>query len=95
MSEPQIPIALFRLGRIVATPNVLERLTQEDTLHAIQRHQAGDWGEVDEHDQQANYRALTGGGRLFSVYRSTNGVKFWAITEADRSVTTLLLPEDY
>ena len=95
MSTKNIPIALFRLGRIVATPNALERLTPEDTLHAIQSHQAGDWGEVDEHDQQANDRALTAGGRLFSVYRSANGVKFWAITEADRSVTTLLLPEDY
>jgi len=95
MSTKNIPIALFRLGRIVATPNALARLTQEDTLHAIQRHQAGDWGEVDEHDQQANDRALTEGGRLFSVYRSANGIRFWLITEADRSATTVLFPEDY
>ncbi len=95
MNTPQVPIALFRLGRIVATPNALAQLTQEDILHAIQRHQAGDWGEVDEHDQQANNHALTGGGRLFSVYRSAHRVKFWTITEADRSATTLLMPEDY
>ena len=95
MSTPQVPIALFRLGRIVATPNALAQLTQEDILHAIQRHQAGDWGEVDEHDQQANDHALTDGGRLFSVYCSASGIKFWVITESDRSATTLLMPEDY
>ena len=88
-------IARFRLGRIMATPNALAHLSPEDILRGIQRHQAGDWGEVDEHGQQANDRALTAGGRLFSVYRSANGIKFWTITEADRSATTLLMPEDY
>ena len=95
MNTPQGPIALFRLGRIVATPNALGRLTHDDILSAIQRHQAGDSGGVDEHDQQANDRALTEGGRLFSVYRSVSGIKFWTITEADRSATTVLMPEDY
>lgn len=95
MNAPQIPKALFRLGRILATPNALNKLAQDDILTAIRRHQAGDWGDVDDHDRQANDRALTEGTRLFSVYHSATGLKFWLITEADRSVSTVLLPEDY
>jgi len=95
MSAPKIPIALFRIGRIVATPNALANLQQPDILSALQRHQAGDWGDVDEDDRQANNCALTDGSRLFSVYHSANGTKFWIITEADRSSTTVLMPEDY
>ena len=95
MNTPPIAIALFRLDRIVATPNALSELSQRDMLSAIKRHQAGDWGEVDEHDRQANDRALSNGTRLFSVYRSVNGIPFWVITEADRFTTTVLLPEDY
>ena len=87
--------AKFRLGRIVSTPNALSQLTQDDILLAIKRHQAGDWGEVDEHDREENELSLKQGFRLLSVYHSANGTKFWIITEADRSVTTLLLPEDY
>ena len=95
MSDKNVPIALFRLGRIVATPNALGKLSHPDIFQALQRHQAGDWGDVDEEDRQANDRALTEGTRLFSVYHAANGVKFWVITEADRSATTFLLPEDY
>jgi len=95
MSGRALPIAKFRLGRLVATPNALSCIAQEEFLVGIRRHQAGDWGEIDEHDRQANERALMHGGRLVSVYRAANGVKFWIITEADRSATTLLLPEDY
>ena len=51
-------VALFRLGRINATPNALEKLSQQDILSCIQRHQAGDWGDVDDHDRGANNRAL-------------------------------------
>jgi len=95
MSAPRIPVALFRLGQIVATPNALRSLSQDDVLRGIQRHQSGDWGDVDVHDRNANDRALTDGTRLFSVYHSDAGLKFWIITEADRSVTTVLMPEDY
>jgi len=87
--------AKFRLGRIVSTPNALSRLTQEDILMGIKRHQAGDWGHVAEDSRQANERALIEGTRLLSVYHAVSGIKFWLITEADRSVTTVLLPEDY
>ena len=88
-------MAKFRLGRIVATPNALAHLTQDDILAGIQRHQSGDWGDVDEHDRQANDQALVEGSRLLSVYHGAAGTKFWIISESDRSVTTVLLPEDY
>lgn len=90
-----LALAKFRLGRIVATPNALAQLTQDDILLGIQRHQGGHWGDVGEEDRQANELALKHGTRLLSVYHSTSGVKFWIITEADRSATTVLLPEDY
>jgi len=95
MSAKSVPLAKFRLGHIVSTPNALSQLTQDDILMGIQRHQAGDWGEVDELDRQENELSLKQGFRLLSVYRAANGVKFWIITEADRSATTVLLPEDY
>ena len=88
-------LARFRIGKIYTTPNAMECLTTEDILLAIGRHQSGDWGDVDEHDRQANQRALVERTRLLSVYRSVNGIKFWIITEADRSSTTILLPQDY
>ena len=93
MNSP--PVARFRLGRLVSTPNALNKLSHDDILTAVWRHQAGDWGCVDDEDRRANDRALIEGTRLLSVYESANGVKFWLITEADRSVTTILMPEDY
>ena len=95
MSAGVVPVALFRLGHIVATANALAHLGNEDVLSAIQRHQAGDWGDLDEDDRQENALSLRQGFRLLSVYHSANGVKFYIITEADRSITTVLLPEDY
>ena len=95
MTTTTLPIAKFRLGKIVSTPNALDRLTQEDILMGIQRHQAGDWGDMDEHGRHENELSLKLGMRLWSVYHASNGVKFWLITEADRRVTTVLLPEDY
>jgi hypothetical protein len=87
--------AKFRLGRIVSTPNALSQLSQDNILEGIRRHQAGDWGDLDPEDKSANDQALTDGTRLLSAYQAANGTKFWLITEADRSVTTVLLPEDY
>ena len=95
MTTTTLPIAKFKIGKIVSTPNALDRLTREDILLAIGRHQAGDWGDVDEHDRTANELALVEGTRLWSVYHAGNGIKFWLITERDRSHTTVLLPEDY
>ena len=59
------------------------------------RHMAGDWGDVDEEDKAANDQALTDGSRLLSAYRTAAAKKLWIITEADRSATTILLPEEY
>ena len=95
IARNQITIALFRLGRIVSTPNALSRLSQEDILAGIQRHQAGDWGELPQDDMRENQLALEKGLRLFSAYHAKDGTKFWLITEADRSATTVLMPEDY
>ena len=95
MTTTVLPIAKFRLGKIVSTPNAVEQLTQEDILIAIGRHQAGDWGDMDEHGRDENELSLKLGMRLWSVYHAANGVKFWLITEAERSHTTVLLPEDY
>ena len=95
MSVEAYSVAKFRLGHIVSTPNALSRLTHEDILMGIKRHQSGDWGDVTENDRQANERALIEHTRLFSVYHAASGIKFWLITEADRSATTVLLPEDY
>jgi hypothetical protein len=93
MIPPNLPPV--PLGQTVATPAALGALTQADIVAALRRHAAGDWGEVDAHDRAANDDALREGERLLSVYRSVNGTTFWVITEADRSVTTVLLPDDY
>ena len=95
MNPDAIPVALFRLGRIVATAHALEVIPKEDILKAIARHQAGDWGDLPAEDLIANNKSVIEGSRLLSAYHSTQGVKFWVITEADRSITTVLLPEDY
>jgi len=85
----------FQLGRLVATPNALEHIPGPEILTALQRHMIGDWGDVCADDLAANENALVSETRLFSVYQSAGGTKFWIITEADRSSTTVLLPEDY
>jgi hypothetical protein len=87
--------AKFPAGRIVATPGALASLTHDDITSALARHLTGDWGEVTPHDRQENEFSLTHELRLFSIYSSAAGVRFYIITESDRSVTTLLLPEDY
>jgi hypothetical protein len=85
----------FRLGQTVITRAALAVLPQLDVLEALGRHSRGDWGDIDPEDRGVNEEALRDGDRLLSVYTSTDGRKFWIITEADRSVTTVLLPEDY
>jgi len=85
----------FQLGRLCATPNALSQTNQRDIDEALSRHIRGDWGDVCKEDWEANEQALVDGTRLLSVYRSESGAKFWIITEADRSITTILMPEDY
>ena len=85
----------FSLGRVVATPNALEAISPDEVAKALARHAACDWGDVGPADRKENELSLREGFRLFSVYHDRDGKRFWIITEADRSVTTVLLPEDY
>ena len=88
---------LFRLGRIVATPGALEALARagQDAKCFLERHASGDWGELDEHERAENDYSFAHGFRILSTYRTAGGASLWIITEADRSSTCLLLPEDY
>jgi len=95
MSGKSASAAKFRVGRIVSTSNALNHLTYDDILAGLLRHITGDWGDLDKDDRKENDLSLEKGFRLLSVYHAANGVKFWIITEADRSATTVLLPEDY
>lgn len=94
-TQPSPGRARVILGRLVITRAAVCTLTHGDIFIALRRHIRGDWGDVDLEDQGSNDAALKSGGRLLSSYRSTGGVRFWIITEADRSATTILLPEDY
>ena len=87
---------LFALGQTVATRGALETMQRlgVSPLALLSRHQRGDWGDLDKEDKQANDQALTLGDRIFSAYQLETA-KFWVITEADRSATTILLPEEY
>ena len=86
---------LFPLGKTVATRGVLTEVAHEAMYEALARHERGDWGEVPTEDKELNNRALEAGGRLFSTWSDPQGTKFYIITEADRSITTVLLPEEY
>lgn len=85
----------FPLGQVVATAHAMAVIVEHDMQLALQSHAAGDWGRINREDRLANEQALLHGERLLSVYQSSQGVKFWIITEADRSATTVLLPSDY
>jgi hypothetical protein len=84
----------FPLGQIAVTANASLRLATEEVVTALHRHASGDWGDLPAEDTLANELALQRQERLFSAYGSGRH-RFWVITEADRSVTTVLLPEDY
>ena len=93
--EPSRP-PLFPLGHLLATPQVLSVLDAHGIapLTLLQRHVQGDWGELVAEDQQVNQEALREGARLLSSYHIAPGITVWIITEADRSVTNLLMPDD-
>ena len=88
---------LFELGQTVATPGALDALEMNSQTPAefLSRHARGDWGSVCEEDAELNNQALIDGSRLLSSYSLKDGTKLWIITEADRSSSTLLLPEEY
>lgn len=88
---------LFPLGQIVGTPGALRALddSQQSPWIFIGRHVRGDWGDLCEEDKKENELSLKEGFRVMSAYTTFKGVKLWVITEADRSATTILLPEEY
>lgn len=85
----------FQPGKFYATLGTLEQFSRIELSLCIRRHLAGDWGELSKEDWRLNNQPLIRGGRLFSAYAMQNDRKLWIITEADRSATTCLLPEEY
>ena len=87
----------FSLGQVLATPGALAALqeAQDCFWPYLARHAAGDWGEVGREDKAENELSLREGFRILSAYTIKSGVKIWVLTERDRSVTTILLPEQY
>ncbi|KFG95526.1 hypothetical protein GQ56_0119770 [Burkholderia paludis] len=92
LSAPQLP-----LGKLIATPAALHALQAADVsvYHLVNRHARHDWGDLCEADRQQNEIAAANGARIPSCYTLPNQVQVWIITEADRTVTTVLLPEEY
>lgn len=89
-------LPLFSLGQIVATPALLRHFDQHriDARHYLKRHVTGDFGDLDEEDKAENGLSIERGFRILSAY-TIAGERIWIITEADRSVTTLLFPSEY
>ena len=89
----------FDLGSIVYTKGIGELIKQvgiEELRKCVAKHSNCDWGNLCEEDKQLNDSAVVDGGRILSAYEiGENKVKIWIITEADRSYTTILLPEEY
>jgi len=89
-----------KMGRIVCTRGVAMLMDENLGFAAfvndcLSRHMAGDWGALNQEDQKANQRALLEGGRLLSNYVLNPHLRVWVITESDRSVSTVLFPEEY
>jgi len=88
---------LFSLGQTLTTPGALVVMQGMDIspLSLLSRHQHGDWGDLDDEDKAENETSLKENFRIFSSYNLAEKIKLWVITEADRSATTILLPEEY
>jgi hypothetical protein len=96
--EPAQPrVSRFPLGRIVATPGALAAFTSagDNPATYLARHVTGDWGDLDDHDRRENELSIDQGFRILSAYALSDSTRIWIITEADRSSTCLLLPEEY
>jgi hypothetical protein len=89
-------MALFATGTLVATPGALEALgrVSQSPGELVTKHVRGEWGDLGADDQEQNRTALRDGGRILSSYKTRLGDVVWVITEADRSSTCILLPED-
>jgi hypothetical protein len=102
MIAPNVPAKQTRvidlpLGQLVSTPGALDALAKagQNAAELIERHRKGDWGDLVPEDREANDRAVVDGDRILSAYVLKDQTKIWIITESDRSVTTLLLPDEY
>jgi hypothetical protein len=99
----RIPSHHFRLGSVVATPGALEACPHDYLMRCLRRHAHGDWGCICQEDAASNAEAVHAGSRILSAYpidpaKPCQGFGdncLWIITEADRSVTTFLLPSEY
>lgn len=93
----EVNTTLFKLGRVVATPAAISLLESAGVAiwSLVARHVAGDFGDVDADDQQANEDAIRHGDRILSSYTLSNDEKIWVLTEADRSSTCVLTPDCY
>jgi hypothetical protein len=88
---------LFPLGQIFTTPGAMETLTEsaQSATECLTRQVRGDWGDASDEDKQEHNFSADKHLRIFSAYHTGKGLKLWVITEADRSATTLLLPDEY
>ena len=86
---------LFPLGKVFMTVGAREALEDKTATEFLSRHQTGDFGLVGKEDWEENKLSVKNGFRILSSYKTTSEVKIWIITEADRSSTTLLLPNEY
>ena len=88
---------LFTLGKVVATPGALEALGRsgQSPGEFLTKHAQGEWGEIDAFDTEANMAALRDGSRILSSYKTRQNEIIWILTEADRSSTCLLTPNEY
>lgn len=89
---------MFEMGLVVITNGINDKLdnvrSNKELTVALHRFTCGDWGEMEQEDIEANNEALRNGERLFAAYETSEG-KIWIITEADRSATTILFPDEY
>lgn len=95
MNIPQTFTQKFELGQVLITPGAYEELNLRDVASSLIRHASGDFGVVSEEDWALNEEAVENEGRILSAYRDRLDVKYWIITEWDRSATTILLPSEY
>jgi len=85
----------FHLGHIVFTQSALISIDNADAWEALVRHTRGDWGNISKRDAIANDDAISYGGRVLSKYCDRRGATFWISTDAERTATTVLLPDEY
>ncbi len=96
-NDNERPCRPFALGQIVMTPGAAAAFATagERPFPLLARHQRGDWGEVSPEDATENDFSVTHGFRILSAYALRDGTRIWVLTEADRSATTILLPDEY